>query len=213
MISKFALNELGNDYIVGDIHGCFSLLEQELVKLNFNPETDRLFSVGDLIDRGPESIRAIEFLDKPWFHAVLGNHEQMAIDFYEQNETIWVHLQNGGNWILKCLGVLPQLVSKFKQLPLAIEITTKEGLVGIIHSECPVDDWSNLEKYSEDDYFKGLAIWSRDMIKGGRPIVIKNIHKVYHGHTVLEEIHNSGNRVYIDTGAVFPKGKLIIIKI
>lgn len=76
----FNRNPQGRDFVVGDLHGHFSALELMLVQINFNPKRDRVFAVGDLIDRGPESWRVVEFLNYPWFNSVLGNHEQMLID-------------------------------------------------------------------------------------------------------------------------------------
>ena len=70
---------MGRDLIVGDVHGCFTKLRASLDAVGFNLERDRLFSVGDLVDRGPESDRALEWLAQPWFHAISGNHEDMAI--------------------------------------------------------------------------------------------------------------------------------------
>jgi len=53
---RFACNAVGRDFAVGDIHGCFSHLRRSLEAIGFDASVDRLFSVGDLIDRGPESI-------------------------------------------------------------------------------------------------------------------------------------------------------------
>ena len=52
---RFAQNTVGRDFAVGDIHGCFTELQRGLEAIGFDPSTDRLFSVGDLVDRGPES--------------------------------------------------------------------------------------------------------------------------------------------------------------
>ena len=45
-------------WTVGDIHGDYQLLQSRLHQLSFCPETDLLISVGDNIDRGPESLNA-----------------------------------------------------------------------------------------------------------------------------------------------------------
>ncbi|MCV8076320.1 metallophosphoesterase, partial [Escherichia coli] len=44
-------------WVVGDIHGEYQLLQSRLHQLSFFPETDLLISVGDNIDRGPESLK------------------------------------------------------------------------------------------------------------------------------------------------------------
>ena len=62
---SFLPNKIGRDFIVGDVHGHFKLLELLLKKVDFNERIDRIFSVGDLIDRGPDSIDAVVWLQKP----------------------------------------------------------------------------------------------------------------------------------------------------
>ncbi len=79
-IRQLPSNKVGKDYVVGDLHGCFDLLNRLMEHVNFNESCDRLFSVGDLIDRGPDSIFCLGFLDEPWFYAVQGNHELMMLE-------------------------------------------------------------------------------------------------------------------------------------
>src|SRR3546814_1363745 len=69
-------NTAGRDFIVGDLHGCLDLLQVELARIAFDPTRDRLFSVGDLTDRGPDSMGCLRLLREPWFYAVHGNHER-----------------------------------------------------------------------------------------------------------------------------------------
>ncbi|EOV9087845.1 metallophosphoesterase [Pseudomonas aeruginosa] len=51
----------------------------------FSPTHDRLFVVGDLIDRGPGSHRCARFLAQPYVHAVRGNHEDMLLQLYPED--------------------------------------------------------------------------------------------------------------------------------
>lgn len=78
VFKRFEKNKEGRDFVIGDIHGCFDAVRAILGDVKFDESKDRLFSVGDLVDRGPDSIEAIDWIAKPWFHAVRGNHEQMA---------------------------------------------------------------------------------------------------------------------------------------
>ena len=64
-------------YVVGDIQGCFEPFQHLLDKVQFNPDKDRLWSVGDLVNRGPDNLKTLR-----WFYAhranvtmVLGNHD------------------------------------------------------------------------------------------------------------------------------------------
>ena len=49
------MNENGRDLVVGDVHGCFRTLDHALSEFGFDPSRDRLFGVGDLVNRGPHS--------------------------------------------------------------------------------------------------------------------------------------------------------------
>ena len=64
-------------YIVGDIHGCFKSLTKLLAEVEFNPGTDDLWAVGDLIGRGPQSLKTLVYLHGlgDSFQATLGNHD------------------------------------------------------------------------------------------------------------------------------------------
>ncbi|MEW9798997.1 symmetrical bis(5'-nucleosyl)-tetraphosphatase [Alteromonas sp. CYL-A6] len=63
--------------IIGDIQGCYKGLKQLLKKAKFNPDTDRLFAVGDLVARGEDSLSTLQYLSDlgDAFTCVLGNHD------------------------------------------------------------------------------------------------------------------------------------------
>ena len=55
---RFERNARGRDFVVGDVHGHFDTLERLLEAVDFDASADRLFSVGDLVNRGPASERS-----------------------------------------------------------------------------------------------------------------------------------------------------------
>ncbi|HBT56502.1 MAG TPA: diadenosine tetraphosphatase, partial [Pseudomonas sp.] len=64
-------------YAVGDIQGCLKPLQCLLSEVGFNPSRDVLWSVGDMVNRGPDSLGTLRFLkqlDNACI-AVLGNHD------------------------------------------------------------------------------------------------------------------------------------------
>ncbi len=62
---EYPANEDGRDFVVGDIHGEYDQLMEALDHQNFDKDHDRLFSVGDLIDRGPKSVDVVMLAVEP----------------------------------------------------------------------------------------------------------------------------------------------------
>ncbi len=65
------------DYVIGDIHGCFETLTALLERIKFDSRRDRLFLVGDLVNRGPGSLPVLRWAQGlgDRVTAVLGNHD------------------------------------------------------------------------------------------------------------------------------------------
>jgi len=71
-------NPKGRDFVMGDLHGSYPALERLLNKVGFEENKDRIICVGDLVNKGPDSLGCLKLLEKPWFHSALGNHDEAA---------------------------------------------------------------------------------------------------------------------------------------
>lgn len=84
--------------VIGDIHGCFKTLEALIKKLP--KEVDEIFTVGDLIDRGPNVKEVVQFCIDNNVKSVRGNHEDMFLDFLgysdDYDEGKYPSEKNGG---------------------------------------------------------------------------------------------------------------------
>lgn len=204
-IKRFKANKVGRDIVVGDIHGCFSNLTKRLVAAGFNPEFDRLFSCGDLVDRGPESHHAVDWLNNSWFHPVRGNHDDYVVRHKTADSANWI--RNGGLWFHS----LPDHektsnADAFSCLPLVIEVETANGLIGIVHADPSVSDWSKLTEIMVSRESRNSLMWSRKRVENGDRSTVSNVRHVICGHTPLDAPMWLGNVLHIDTAGWHKSG-------
>ena len=138
-------NEHGRDFVIGDLHGAHTLLMKFLKLIQFDKEKDRLFSVGDLVDRGPSSMDCLRLIKEPWFFPVPGNHEQMLYSYMNQPRWEMYHrafLNNGGDWAVPISygedgRELKELVKMLADLPRVRTINGKNK-IHVVHAELGV---------------------------------------------------------------------------
>ena len=69
-------------YFASDIHGEYSLFLKLLEKIRFSPQ-DEMIICGDIIEKGPDSIRLAKFIfNQPNIRCILGNHEYQFLKYY-----------------------------------------------------------------------------------------------------------------------------------
>lgn len=214
LIKKLSRNLIGIDYVVGDIHGAFNSLYDAMDTIGFNPEKDRLISVGDLVDRGADSIEYWRLLKESWFHAVRGNHEDMAIKHFKGLWPSDNYIQNGGSWnFYSTIAEQTAAADDFSALPFMIEIETSKGIVGVIHANTRGDSWRYMRENIILPHVQEHSMWSRDRIWTAKYVKedtdtfreyegsdIKHIRAVIVGHTPNKKVIKIGNVYHIDTG-------------
>lgn len=210
-------NDDGRDFLVGDIHGCLDLLEDKLDQVEFCPSVDRLIAVGDLIDRGPDSMGVLSLLHEPWFFSVLGNHEDMMVralnhrdsfqaQLWAMDQAPWAHQES--------LHTLRGVASVLERLPLVIVVGTGADRYNVVHAEAPRGD-AHIDRGAAEEFDsrdREHILWSRRLAsaKAGRlPARRRGLSTTYCGHNPLKEVVRRDSHVMIDTGAVFG-GKLTL---
>ena len=168
-------------FAVGDIQGCFNSFERLLDKCSFNPAVDRLWLVGDLVNRGPKSLETLRFVKSLGDSAVtvLGNHDlyllmvaeggvkgrgkddtlQPILDAPDCDELLhWLrhqplcHLE--GSHCMVHAGLLPQWTTA-QARTLAAEV--ERALQGSQYHEFIANMWGSKPDFWSDD----LAGWPR----------------------------------------------------
>ena len=207
---RFAANTAGRDFAVGDIHGHFTRLQLALDAAGFDPAVDRLFSVGDLVDRGPECRDVLDWLAKPWFHPVRGNHDDYVVRFDTCDTENWMY--NGGSWFAGLsLFEQKEFAVQFAELPIAIEVETGEGLIGIVHADCPFSSWDELRTELESPesnkrlkLVQNTCMWSRSRVEQADETPVSGLRALVVGHTPMKHPAILGNVYHIDTAGWMP---------
>lgn len=200
-------------YIVGDLHGCRPLLNGQLAMQGFDSKTDLLIAVGDLIDRGPDSLGCLALLNEPWFRSVRGNHEEMALNALScGSHKQWMF--NGGNWFYQLKGESLQgakhALNRCRDLPLILHLQLQDRIIVIAHADYPAAHYAWGAEVDENK-----IVWSRSRIarlQKGKGQAITGADAFYFGHTPLKEPLVAYNQHYIDTGAVFGN-RLTMVKV
>jgi serine/threonine protein phosphatase 1 len=206
-------NTVGRDWVAGDIHGQYDKLMNALSEAGFNFHHDRLFQVGDLVDRGADSLRCLNLVFEPWFYGCLGNHERLALNALREGPTsdewdLW--FVNGGQWIYdEDQGEAKAVIEDaLHYLPLAREVTVNGRQVGIVHAE-PPRNW-HVMKHTPATYLERMT-WGRTRIKYGDTSLVDDIDLVVVGHSIVDAPRWLGNVCYIDTGAFLAGGSVTVL--
>lgn len=208
-------NTSGRDFVVGDLHGSLDAFRKGLQALNFDPLVDRMFSVGDLVDRGTRSQETAELVYETWFYAVLGNHEQMMIDSLVHSDR-YSHMmwqENGGHWYYSSSAVhIKMLAEDLESLPLVYVVGKGPTRFHVVHAQLAkreygqyvditneiVDQWN----FSIQD--ETAMTWGRSLAAGNRMMFnASGLSPTYVGHTPMDKVLVNHNHVHLDSGVTF----------
>lgn len=139
--------------VIGDVHGEYEKLMRLMDKL---PQTEKICFVGDLIDRGPDSKKVLEFVKNSGYTTVLGNHEDMAAN----DHRTWA--MNGANVTIENFGEYADWCDSewsewFNTLPLFAEFNYNNKRYLISHSFA----------YNAEETPSYEVLWGRDAVYAG----------------------------------------------
>ena len=179
-----------NVFVVGDIHGSYSLLKEELKDIGFNYNTDLLIAVGDLVDRNTENEECIGLLNEQWFISIKGNHEDFCYKGMMDDHVKFYHrmTNNDGEWFYNLPDDLMEAIGRrLNKLPILLEVKYRGKKFGFVHADVPVEDWELLKEMLEqgdkigDRTVEDYCLWSRGIIQkyedyGHKPCIAQSFH-------------------------------------
>jgi serine/threonine protein phosphatase 1 len=152
-----------------------------------------------LIDRGQGVLEGLKLLGEPWFHTVRGNHEQMLIDAYEKAPHAPYAAHGARWWMTIDEESKPMIIQRLASLPIAIEIETPRGLVGVVHADVPHGStWQTFVQGLDDPQYAEIALWGRDRIKKHVRDGVTDAWRVCTGHTWIPSALRLGNVLALD---------------
>ncbi|WP_138423737.1 metallophosphoesterase [Maritimibacter alexandrii] len=207
--------------IIGDVHGCDTLLSRMLDHLDGRDEVARVVCVGDYIDRGEQSRAVLDLLrprdDGDRFTCLQGNHEEAMLDFITDPDghgRRWLRFgglqtlasygigglseQSTGDAVTEAAAALaealgPDMMNWLRAMPL----WTMSGNLGIVHAA------ADPTKPLEDQSGHALKWGHRDFPDTMREDRLW----IAHGHTIIPEARAAGGIISVDTGA-YATGRL-----
>jgi serine/threonine protein phosphatase 1 len=196
------LTAKNNLYFVGDVHGQWNALKFGIEQLGIHAQ-DALISVGDVIDRGEDSVQCLNFfLDTPNKYMVRGNHEDMFINGHVFNDrnAFACQMWNGGEWVDQYpIDYVYALAYKCKKLPYYLTVKHGNTLFGVVHAECPTNSWLDM---SADIKEGDDRLWGRNKVLNPnvKDTIVDMVDFTIHGHTPDKDVRIIGNQYFIDTG-------------
>jgi len=202
--------------VIGDVHGCFYTLKQLVDKVKNKYPNIKIFCVGDLVDRGNNSFKVIEYVIAEEINFTLGNHDFMFYSNMRDPFSLMAKSWNYNGAETTLASYTDKLNKMDEHLDLIIKtpifyntedcFISHAGISKTFKDKLPqnfLSDDSGLKEVLNNDLFnQNSVIWTRgDLLNIGKLQVV--------GHTHRKEVHfdKVSNTLYIDTTA-FGNNKL-----
>lgn len=147
---------LKRQIIIGDVHGHYEAL-QHLLEAIAPLAHEEVYFLGDLIDRGPDSAKVIDFVMTNGYQCVRGNHEEMLLEIIElgtqADDLVYTWLYNGGQATLDSYhnAIAIEHINWLKNLPIYLDL----GHAWLVHAG--VNPQLKLEQHDSS-----ICCWIRD---------------------------------------------------
>jgi len=196
--------------VIGDIHGCYFTLKELYQEIKDKYPDIKVYSVGDLVDRGNKSYEVVEFVLENKIFFTPGNHDYMFYYFFKEPSSVfarsWVF--NGSEATLQSYDdhgeKLFEHIDIIKRAPLYFD--TPDCF--ITHAGISKEYEKLLEPNFRDNYDSLYELINKDYSSDRGVLWLRgkalNIGKLQiMGHTKHQEItlDEEANAIYIDTGA------------
>jgi serine/threonine protein phosphatase 1 len=152
MFNLFQKSNQPRQIVIGDVHGHFDGLQQLVQTFSLNDD-DRLYFLGDLIDRGPKSKQVVKWVRENKYPCLLGNHEVMLLRSFNGGELDEIALRHwlmaGGQETLQSYGdagVPQEDIDWLESLPTYLDL----GDVWLVHAG--VDPYTSIDKQNEEQF-------------------------------------------------------------
>ena len=194
-------------YCISDVHGCYDEFMNLLEIINFNSEQDNLYVLGDVIDRGKKPLECLNYIrNTNGAELLIGNHEQMMIDYYFNFDQLW--RKNSSGKTRYQVNSYPQkaaLLQWVKTRPYYIDITVNERNYLLVHAainaSLPLDNQSeDYMLWERDGFIENPAFETHTIIFGHTPTPYFNTDKL-DCSVWFDKKHN--DKICIDCGCVF----------
>ena len=147
--------------VIGDVHGHYQGL-MDLFHLLELGETDLVYFLGDLIDRGPDSAQVVDFVKEGAHSCLLGNHEQLMLESFgygrPNHATLQMWLHCGGRATLDSYQSVSHLQSHLRwmqSLPTCLDLGDTWLVHAGVHPDIPLEQQTAREFcWIRDDFHR-----------------------------------------------------------